>query len=85
MDEPAEKKLLADCRDRIRKESGKAPLGWLSPWIAGGLRVNTIASFTRDSSASARATSACALFCSPFRSSHGLSRTKAIAFACPCP
>jgi len=30
----AEKRLLRYCRDRIRKESGKAPLGWLSPWIS---------------------------------------------------
>jgi allantoinase len=29
-----ERALLASCRDRIKKESGKAPLGWLSPWIA---------------------------------------------------
>jgi len=29
-----EKKLLAYCRDRIRKESGVAPSGWLSPWIS---------------------------------------------------
>jgi allantoinase len=29
-----ERAVLASCRDRIKKESGKAPLGWLSPWIA---------------------------------------------------
>jgi peptidoglycan/xylan/chitin deacetylase (PgdA/CDA1 family) len=29
-----EKKLLADCRERIRKQSGIAPAGWLSPWIS---------------------------------------------------
>lgn len=29
-----EKKLLATCRARIRRESGIAPAGWLSPWIS---------------------------------------------------
>ena len=29
-----EKRLLAYCRERIRKESGAAPSGWLSPWIS---------------------------------------------------
>jgi peptidoglycan/xylan/chitin deacetylase (PgdA/CDA1 family) len=29
-----EKRLLATCRARIRKQSGKAPAGWLSPWIS---------------------------------------------------
>jgi len=29
-----ERALLAGCRERIKKESGKAPLGWLSPWIS---------------------------------------------------
>jgi len=29
-----EKKLLEYCRDRIAKSSGKAPSGWLSPWIS---------------------------------------------------
>jgi allantoinase len=29
-----ERKLLRDCRERIRKESGRAPAGWLSPWIS---------------------------------------------------
>ena len=29
-----ERKLLRSCRDRIRKESGRAPAGWLSPWIS---------------------------------------------------
>ena len=53
--------------------------------MAGGLSVNTIASFTCISAPSARATSACALFFSPDRSSHGLSRTNAIAFAWPWP
>jgi len=32
--EGEEKKLLEDCRDRIAKTSGKAPSGWLSPWIS---------------------------------------------------
>jgi allantoinase len=26
--------LLADCRERIARESGAAPAGWLSPWIS---------------------------------------------------
>jgi peptidoglycan/xylan/chitin deacetylase (PgdA/CDA1 family) len=30
----AERKLLRSCRERIRKESGRAPGGWLSPWIS---------------------------------------------------
>ena len=29
-----ERKLLRYCRARIRKESGRAPAGWLSPWIS---------------------------------------------------
>jgi peptidoglycan/xylan/chitin deacetylase (PgdA/CDA1 family) len=33
-DEAGERALLADCRDRILKESGVAPGGWLSPWIS---------------------------------------------------
>ena len=34
MSAAAERKLLQDCRERIRKESGRAPAGWLSPWIS---------------------------------------------------
>jgi len=34
MDEDQERALIVGCRERIRKESGKAPLGWLSPWIS---------------------------------------------------
>ncbi len=34
LDEAAEKKLLESCRDRIARESGRAPRGWLSPWIS---------------------------------------------------
>ena len=30
----AERALLADCRDRLRKATGVAPQGWLSPWIS---------------------------------------------------
>jgi allantoinase len=30
----AEQALLTRCRDRIARESGKAPAGWLSPWIS---------------------------------------------------
>ena len=29
--------LLVECRERIKKESGTAPLGWLSPWISESL------------------------------------------------
>jgi peptidoglycan/xylan/chitin deacetylase (PgdA/CDA1 family) len=29
-----ERKLLRYCRERIRRESGRAPAGWLSPWIS---------------------------------------------------
>jgi peptidoglycan/xylan/chitin deacetylase (PgdA/CDA1 family) len=32
--EAAERDLLAQCRDRIRTDSGTAPTGWLSPWIS---------------------------------------------------
>ena len=32
--EPAERELLAACRERIARESGAAPSGWLSPWIS---------------------------------------------------
>jgi allantoinase len=34
MSESDEKRLLKYCRNRIRKESGQAPTGWLSPWIS---------------------------------------------------
>jgi allantoinase len=30
----AERALLVACRERIKKQSGTAPLGWLSPWIS---------------------------------------------------
>ena len=33
-DEAAERTLLAACRERIARESGTAPEGWLSPWIS---------------------------------------------------
>jgi allantoinase len=32
--EGAERELLAACRERIARESGTAPVGWLSPWIS---------------------------------------------------
>jgi allantoinase len=32
--EADERQLLIDCRDRIARESGVAPAGWLSPWIS---------------------------------------------------
>ncbi len=34
MPEAEEKALLEYCRDRIAKESGQVPRGWLSPWIS---------------------------------------------------
>lgn len=34
MEEAHEAELLAACRDRIEKESGVQPGGWLSPWIS---------------------------------------------------
>jgi allantoinase len=34
MTPPQEKELLQNCRERIRKESGVTPSGWLSPWIS---------------------------------------------------
>lgn len=34
MTEAAEAQLLADCRERMARESGTAPRGWLSPWIS---------------------------------------------------
>jgi allantoinase len=37
LDEISERKLLVDCREAIQKQSGKAPSGWLSPWISESL------------------------------------------------
>jgi peptidoglycan/xylan/chitin deacetylase (PgdA/CDA1 family) len=34
LSEADERKLLESCRDRIAKESGVTPRGWLSPWIS---------------------------------------------------
>ena len=34
LDEAAERDLLVACRERIQAQSGAAPSGWLSPWIA---------------------------------------------------
>lgn len=34
MPEPVERELIDSCRDRMLRESGVAPTGWLSPWIA---------------------------------------------------
>ena len=34
LDEAAERALLTACRERMLRESGTAPTGWLSPWIA---------------------------------------------------
>jgi allantoinase len=32
--EEAEAALMVSCRERIARESGRAPTGWLSPWIS---------------------------------------------------
>jgi allantoinase len=34
LNEASERLLLSQCRERILKESGQAPMGWLSPWIS---------------------------------------------------
>ena len=34
LSEVEEKKLLEECRDKIKKSSGQTPSGWLSPWIS---------------------------------------------------
>ncbi|MFO1273710.1 MAG: polysaccharide deacetylase family protein [Rubrivivax sp.] len=34
LDETAERALLLHCRERIERETGSAPEGWLSPWIS---------------------------------------------------
>lgn len=34
LDEGAESALMAACRERILRESGAVPTGWLSPWIS---------------------------------------------------
>jgi peptidoglycan/xylan/chitin deacetylase (PgdA/CDA1 family) len=34
MKEDEERALIVACRERIKKESGSAPVGWLSPWIS---------------------------------------------------
>lgn len=34
LDEAAERELLLHCRDTIQRHSGRAPAGWLSPWIS---------------------------------------------------
>jgi peptidoglycan/xylan/chitin deacetylase (PgdA/CDA1 family) len=34
LDEASERELLAHCRARMQAESGRAPAGWLSPWIS---------------------------------------------------
>ena len=33
LNETDERELLESCRDRMQKESGQSPAGWLSPWI----------------------------------------------------
>ena len=37
LDEISERKLLADCRHIMQKQSGQAAAGWLSPWISESL------------------------------------------------
>jgi peptidoglycan/xylan/chitin deacetylase (PgdA/CDA1 family) len=34
LDEAGERELLLHCRERLRAVDGKAPAGWLSPWIS---------------------------------------------------
>jgi len=34
LDEPAERALIAEATDRIRTAEGRAPQGWLGPWIS---------------------------------------------------
>jgi allantoinase len=34
MDEAAERAMILGCRDRIVREEGTAPRGWLGPWVA---------------------------------------------------
>jgi peptidoglycan/xylan/chitin deacetylase (PgdA/CDA1 family) len=34
LDEAGERELLLHCRERLRSVDGKAPAGWLSPWIS---------------------------------------------------
>jgi peptidoglycan/xylan/chitin deacetylase (PgdA/CDA1 family) len=34
MSEEAERELIVHCRERIAHESGRTPIGWLSPWIS---------------------------------------------------
>jgi allantoinase len=34
LNEASERLLLSQCRERILKQSGQAPMGWLSPWIS---------------------------------------------------
>ncbi len=34
LDEAAERELIVGCRERIERESGVLPRGWLSPWIS---------------------------------------------------
>jgi allantoinase len=37
LNEASERALLIQCRERMLKESGQAPAGWLSPWISESL------------------------------------------------
>jgi allantoinase len=34
MNHDKERALIVGCRERVKNESGSAPLGWLSPWIS---------------------------------------------------
>jgi peptidoglycan/xylan/chitin deacetylase (PgdA/CDA1 family) len=34
MDEPTEAAMIAACRDRIAREEGAPPHGWMGPWVA---------------------------------------------------
>jgi len=37
LDEASERELLVQCHARMLAESGRAPMGWLSPWISESL------------------------------------------------
>ena len=38
LNEADERNLLTQCSDRMQKESGQAPAGWLSPWISESMQ-----------------------------------------------
>ncbi len=40
--EARERALIARCRDRIARETGRAPAGWLSPWISESIATSDL-------------------------------------------